>query len=579
MNRLDRAVIAGLVLVVVLAAVAIGGPAFAPRDRDPAPSGQPSVAPTAPYREGVLGRPTNINPLAARSQADRDLVALVFPGLVGRDERARPVPALARSWTSTEDGSSWTFTLDPAARWQDGETVTADDVVFTIETLQNTDFHGPGAGSWTGVTVSAVDAGTVRFELTTPLGGFLDLATQPIAPAHLLANTPPGSMADDPFGETPIGSGPYTIVELDRDHAALELSSLVAAPAPDLASPSIGSSNDPLATVRPTPGSTSAQAVIPRLEFRYFDEAGPLEAAFRAGDLDAVSGLDPSAAAALADAAGARTMRNPSTTLTAIVVNLRPTQPAFTDPRTRAALLGAIDRERIVTVAYGGLATRADGLVPASSWAVDAAASPPLKRDLKAATKALTDAGWTKAKDGWRRAATDKEPQTLELLVADRAVNPVHFAIASQAAADWKALGFAVDVVERDPAILATDHLRTGDFELAVVEIAIGHDPDLYPLLASSQTRTGGANVIGLQDPALDALLETARAPGVEATRIAAYAALQTRLAGGTYLLPIAWPDEVVVLTDRVVGPAVREVADGSERFGDVLTWRLADDR
>ena len=139
MNRIDRAVIAGLVLVVVLAAVAIGGPAFAPKD--PAPSDRPSVAPAAPYREGVLGRPTNINPLAARTQADRDLVALVFPGLVGRDAQARPVPALARSWISTVDGSSWTFTLDPAARWQDGEPLTADDVAFTIETLQDPDFR------------------------------------------------------------------------------------------------------------------------------------------------------------------------------------------------------------------------------------------------------------------------------------------------------------------------------------------------------------------------------------------------------------------------------------------------------
>ncbi|MDQ3128737.1 MAG: ABC transporter substrate-binding protein, partial [Chloroflexota bacterium] len=209
MNRLDRAVIAGLVLVVVLAAVAIGGPAFAPRDLVPTPSGQPSVAPTAPYREGVLGRPTNVNPLATRTQADRDLVALLFPGLVGRDDGARPVPALARSWTSTNDGSSWTFALDPGAQWQDGEPLTADDVVFTIETLQNPGFRGPGAGSWTGITVSAVDAATVTFELTTPLGGFLDLATQPIAPAHLLANTPVESMADDPFGTSPIGSGPY----------------------------------------------------------------------------------------------------------------------------------------------------------------------------------------------------------------------------------------------------------------------------------------------------------------------------------------------------------------------------------
>ena len=85
--------------------------------------------------------------------------------------------------------------------------------------------------------------------------------------------------------------------------------------------------------------------------------------------------------------------------------------------------------------------------------------------------------------------------------------------------------------------------------------------------------------MIGLQDPLLDGLLETARKPAAEEARIAAYEALQKRLAGGTYLLPIAWPDEVFVVAKRVVGPAPREVADGSERFGDVLTWRLADDR
>ncbi|MEO8572228.1 MAG: peptide ABC transporter substrate-binding protein [Chloroflexota bacterium] len=578
MNRIDRAVIAGLVLVVVLAAVAIGGPAFSPRVRSP--SVAPTAPPAAPYREGILGRPTNVNPLASRTQADRDLVALVFSGLVGRDAAARPIPAIALSWTSSSDGAVWTFTLDPAARWQDGEPLTADDVVFTIQTLQDPAYHGPGAGSWTGIAATAVDAETIRFDVTTPIGAFLDLATQPIVPAHLLDATPPGALADDPFGDAPIGSGPYAIVELDRDHAALELTKNVAAPPSESASPTVGPSIDPLATARPTADASGEPPAIPRLELRFFDEAERLAAAFRAGDLDAVSGLDPADAAELATTTnGARVLRDPSTTLIAIIPNLRPSRPAFADPRTRAALLGAIDRERIVTVAYGGLATRADGLVPPSSWAFSGASTPPVKRDLKAAAKALTDAGWKKAKDGWRRLATDKEPQTLELLVADRTASPVQFAIASQIAADWAALGVAVDILERDPAILATDHIRTGDFDLALVQIAIGHDPDLYPLLASSQTRTGGANVIGLQDPALDPLLEAARAPGTDVARTAAYAALQTRLSGGTYFLPIAWPDEAIVLGSRVVGVERREVADRSERFGDVLTWRLADDR
>ena len=576
MNRIDRVVIAGLVLVLAVAAIAIGGPALGPKPSG-GPSSGPGIAAPEPYREGVLSRPTNVNPLAARTQADRDLVALVFEGLVARKADGRLGPAIARTWTSTAKGDVWTFELDPDADWQDGEAVTAADVVFTIATLQDPDYHGPGSGSWDGITVSAVDSETVRFELATPLGGFLDLATQPIVPRHLLAGTPPGGLADAAFGKEPIGSGPYAVDELDRDHAVLE-------PATAGSTPAIGSgdpsrpSGDPLATRAPTRRPDGSQVGLARLELRFFDDPTALATAFRNRELDVASGLDPAAATTLASESGARAIRNPSTTLAAVVLNLHPTEDAFPDPRTRLGLLRAIDRDRIVRVVYGGAATQADGLIPPSSWAFDAAATPPLGRDLKAAATALVAGGWKKAADGWHHAGA-KAARTIQLLIPARTANPILFAAGSQIAADWTALGFTVTAVEEDPAIIAADHLRTGDFEAAVVDIAIGHDPDLYPLLASSQIRTGGANVIGLQDPLLDGLLETARKPAADEARIAAYEALQKRLAGGTYLLPIAWPDEVFVVAKRVVGPAPREVADGSERFGDVLTWRLADDR
>ena len=575
MNRIDRLVIAGLVLVLAIAAIAIGGPAIAPKPAGP--SAGPSAGPTVPYREGILGRPTNANPLAARTQADRDLDALVFEGLVGRGPDGKAVPRLARSWTTSAAGDSWTFALQPGRLWQDGEPITADDVAYTIQTLQDPDYHGPGAGSWTGITVTVVDSKTVRFDIATPLGGFLDLATQPIVPRHLLADTPPGGLADAPFGKQPIGSGPYEVRELDRDHAILEPAGAGAVPGSS-GLPAATPPRDPLATATPTRRPGDSQRGVGRIELRFFDDPAALTTAFRNGELDAVSGLDPAAATALATTPGARAVGYPSTTLAAVVLNLRASEEAFADPRTRLALLGSIDRQRIVSVVYGGAATRANGLIPPTSWAFDAASTPAVARDLKAAAKSLGAAGWAKAKDGWHHDGA-KIARTIELLVPDRTMNPILFAAGSQIAADWTALGFTVQIVEEDPAILATDHLRTGDFEAAIVDIAIGHDPDLYPLLASSQIRTGGANVIGLQDPLLDGLLEVARKPALDAARIAAYAALQKRLAGGTYLLPIAWPDDVIVLDSRVSGPVGREVADGSERFGDVLTWRLADDR
>ena len=578
MNRIDRAVVGGLIFILVVAVFAIGGPTLLPGARSSSPPAGPSAPVTPPYREGVLGHPTSVNPLAARTQADRDLVALVFRSLVRLDSEGRPIADLARSWTSSRAGDTWTFQLDPGATWGDGRALTADDVVYTIETIQDADYRGPRAGSWTGITVSADGSATVRFELATPIGGFLDLAVQPIAPKHLLSGTAPGSMAESPFGEAPVGSGPYAVVELDRDHAVLELGSTVVASVVEPSAAPAGGPSDPLVTPRPTPRPNDGRIGLSPLEFRFSDDPEALAAAFADGDLDVVSGLDPAAASALARRTGATAIRNPAATLATIAVNLRASHVAFADPRTRRALLQAIDRTRIVSVMYGGGALQADGLIPPSSWAFSAPDTPVLARDLKAATKALIEAGWTKAKDGWHRNAA-KDPQTLDLLVPGRTKNPILFAVGSQVAADWTALGFTVDLQEKDPAVIAADHLGKGEFEAALIDIAIGHDPDLYPLLASSQTRTGGANVIGLQDPILDDLLEAARKPGTDAARIAAYAALQKRLAGGTYLLPIAWPDDVVVVAKRVTGSSIRTVADDSERFFDVLDWRLADDR
>ncbi|HEX5824074.1 MAG TPA: peptide ABC transporter substrate-binding protein [Candidatus Limnocylindrales bacterium] len=576
MNRTDRALIAGLVLVLAIAAIAIGGPTLAPQG--PSTSASPTISPPQPYREGALGRPASVSPLGARSQADRDLVALVFEGLVTLDADGRPQPALARSWSVDPTGAAWTFELRADARWQDGEPVTADDVVFTVDTLRDPDYHGPGAGSWLGIGATALDSHTVRFDLDDPFAGFLELTTQPIAPEHLLGETPPGAMANDPFGAAPIGSGPYAVIELDRDHAVLEPAATVAPPDLNPDGASGGPSFDPLATTRPTARPSGVQPGLARIEIRYFDTAAALTTAYRAGEVDAVSGLAPVDAAAVAALPGTRLVRDPSTTIAAVVLNLRPTHLEFRDPKVRLALLEAIDRAAVIETAFGGMASRADTFLPPTSWAFNATASPEVKHNNSAAAKALKAAGWVRDADGWR-SPESKKATPLELLVPDRTANPALYAVGSEIAADWTAIGFVVKVTEIDPAVLATDHLRTGDFNAAIVDIAVGHDPDLYPLLASSQTQTGGANVSGLQDPVLDRLLETARKPATEDARRAAFVALQARLAAGTYALPIVWPDSVVAVRERVLGPSIRTVADGSERFWDVLTWRLADTR
>ena len=69
-------------------------------------------------------------------------------------------------------------------------------------------------------------------------------------------------------------------------------------------------------------------------------------------------------------------------------------------------------------------------------------------------------------------------------------------------------MGLPVKHVPLPPGEFVTDRLATGTFQVAVADLRIGLDPDLYPLLASSQTLTGGSNIMGVQDPTLDTLLD-----------------------------------------------------------------------
>ena len=520
----------------------------------------------------MLGGATNASPFGARTAADRILVSLLFRGLVRLGPGDTIVPDLAERWDVDESGSVWTFHLRPNAVWQDGSPITADDVAFTVGALSDPAYTGAAGSSWRDVRATVMDSTTIRFELAPPIGGFLQAATQPIAPAHLLDTVLPELLASDPFGQEPVGSGPFHFVSLDAAHAVLE------AWAP--ASPEPSASGD-LATVGSLPGAAvggQPRPYLPGIELRFFGDQAALAEAWNSGELDAVSGTTPEALSSLDRASrDARIAAYPGTTLLTIVPNLRVSHPALRDATVRKALLEAVDRDALVTGLLAGYASRADAPIPHASWAFDAASSPPLPFDPDAAVAALTDAGWTRSSEGWTPKGSTA-PLTMKMVGPDESVNPTAYATGEAVVAAWRSIGLGVDHEGLD-AVSLSERLRNGDFDIAVIAINMGLDPDLYPLLASSQTAGARTNVLGLQDPPLDALLTAARAPGTLEARKAAYAALQVRLAEFTYLMPLAFRDEIALVRNTVSGATIRPVGDVGGRFWDVLTWRLADDR
>ncbi|MGH2513652.1 MAG: ABC transporter substrate-binding protein [Candidatus Limnocylindrales bacterium] len=597
MTQRDRGIAAALsaLLLVLALALVIPGSSTGPGSAlvNLSPSTSPSVDPAAGnppvYREGVVGLPSSINPLTARTQADRDLSRLIFSGLVARGPGSTYVPDLAASWTVDSTGRTWTFRLRPDATWQDGQPLTADDVVFTVGLLKDPAYRGALANSWSEVSVVKLDPTTVQFSLATPIAGFLEDALVGIMPEHLLGLTPITSLADSPFSSNPVGSGPYRLVSVDDVSAELVPTDR-SAPSPSIASaPRPSASGGPGASAAAGgPGASAAAGAaggqasepLPAIELRFFADSGSLAGAYRAGSLDAASGLSPSDATALASLAGSRLLGDPSTTLSSVAFNLRAGAPGgapLAPAAVRRALLQALDRPAMVTSVLDGLGNVADSPIPPSSWAFDPKASAPVPSNPAAAATALKAAGWTKGSTGWL-APKAKAAFAFDLLSPDQASNPIAWAAAEAITGQWRNFGLAVTHVALDPTDFVA-RLGAGSFVAALVDVNVGLDPDLYPLFASSQAVSGGANLTGIQDSSLDALLVAARLPGTTTARAAAYGRLQAALVANPPMLPLFFQDDPIVLGPRVQGPSIRTLADLSDRYWDVLTWRLADGR
>ncbi|MSQ30340.1 MAG: peptide ABC transporter substrate-binding protein, partial [Dehalococcoidia bacterium] len=138
--------------------------------------------------EAVVGDVRRTSPIAPlTTEAESDVVALVFAGLMRPGPDGTPEPDLAEYWEVTPDGLTYTFRLRAGLTWHDGVAVTASDVAFTIGQIQAGDFSGPPALStaWSGVQVFVSDQRTVLFHLVEPSAEFLSRVSIGLVPRHL----------------------------------------------------------------------------------------------------------------------------------------------------------------------------------------------------------------------------------------------------------------------------------------------------------------------------------------------------------------------------------------------------------
>ncbi|MEK7167988.1 MAG: ABC transporter substrate-binding protein, partial [Patescibacteria group bacterium] len=115
------------------------------------------------YTEALVGSPRLINPILAQTNdVDLDLSQLVFSGLLKYDKERRLVPDLAENYEISQDHLVYTFVLRKNIKWHDGSDFKADDVVFTVASIQDPEFNSPLSRSFRGVIAEKVDDNTVK---------------------------------------------------------------------------------------------------------------------------------------------------------------------------------------------------------------------------------------------------------------------------------------------------------------------------------------------------------------------------------------------------------------------------------
>lgn len=500
----------------------------------------------------AMGSFDSLNPFTLKGDKESGLGLLVDTLMEkSLDEPFAMYGLLADDMALADDGLSVRFHLNPAARFSDGSPVLAEDVKASFDTLTRDKTAHPRYRMYFADVkqVTVLDTHTVRFdfrrrnaELHMILGELPVFARRWLQGQPLASRTLQPPLASGPYLLARYALGKYSVYQRRPDYWARELP------------------------------SRRGQYNFDRIEFRYMlDDTVRLEA-FKAGEFDvSVENVAKQWARGYSGRAFAsgtlKKLEVPhgnGAGMQGFAMNLR--RPLFADKRVRQALVLAFDFDWANRQLFYRQYTRSDsyfsnselaarGLPGADELAllnplkdkldpavfgpaIDAPKSPDalsLRANLRQAQKLLADAGWRMGDDGWLVNAAGQRLE-FEFLTYTRTFERV----AAPYQRNLEKLGVKLNVRMVDPALFQK-RLEQFDFDMTVAGFPQSASPgneqlDYFGSAAAKQP--GSNNLIGLQDPAVDALLQRFVTFRHRAELVAASRALDRVLRAGYYLMP-----------------------------------------
>jgi peptide/nickel transport system substrate-binding protein len=505
------------------------------------------------YTEGMVGSLGRLNPLLDwNNPADRAVNRLLFSGLIRFDERGMPQADVAEGWGVSEDGTIYNFTIRDNAVWHDGEPVTSDDVIFTVDRMKSEGSLYPQdiKDLWDKIEVTRLNDKNLKFTLPEPYVPFIDYLTFGILPKHLLEEVQPGEMPDAEFNINPVGTGPYRFDHLIVDD---------------------GQITGVVLTV-----SSTYYGRAPFLEqvvFRYYPSSAEAMEAYQQGDVLSVSEITPDVldAALEEPALSVYTSRLPQ--MTFVLFNLNNPEVAFLqNASVRRALMLATNRPYIVNTLLDGQAVLTDGPILPGSWAYFDG----IERFEYNPDEAIS----LLKTEGYVIPATGGEVRGKEgTLLAFTMLHPddtLHTRIAEMIQEQWAAIGVQVELQAVPYDQLATDDLASRTYQAALVDINLSRtpDPDPYPFWHQAEA-TGGQNYSQWDNRAASEYLEQARVTTDYTLRTRLYRNFQVVFAKELPALPLFAPVYSYGVDSEVKGVQVASLYDPSDRLATFSNWYL----
>lgn len=382
---------------------------------------------------GAQGEPVCLDPAIITDGISGRVTNQIFEGLVKFDkDTTNVVPALASKWTTSDDGKTWTFTLQKGVKFHDGTDFNADAVVKNWDYWANSknamhaaqvkagetfDYYENQFGGFDAdsviAKVEAVDAGTVKFTLSTPQGPFLNNLAM-----FVFVMQSPASIekAGTNYCKTAVGTGPYKLVEWKANESVTLTAN---------------------ADYWDKPNAAKMKNVI----IRNIPNNSARLLALSAGEVHVIEGLESRDVDAVKNNSKFKLILRPANTTGYVAFNYKVKE--FNDPKVRQAFAQAINKDAIVKAFYGGTGMVAKEFQPPALWGYNKSIED-YKYDTAAAKKLLADAGFP---NGISQVTFDGKQVPLDFwyLPVSRPYFPNGKDIGGAIAADWAKAGINVN--------------------------------------------------------------------------------------------------------------------------------------